>query len=142
MGRSQPAGNSLKYLPSRLCESPSLLLQASLAPSTRAHYERARGKLVTFFQSLGTYPSLTLPVAMILLFAAHLHAGTAAPATIVCNVSALAYFHKINGLPGPTNNFIVIKLLAGARNLGSVPCHTTLPLSSDAGSPKCFRINL
>ena len=133
MGRSQPAGNSLQYLPSGLGESLSRLLEASLVPSTRAHYQRAWGKLVTFFQSLGMYPSLPIPVAMILLFVAHLHAGGAAPATIVSNVSALAYFHKINGLPDPTSNFIVVKLLAGARNLGSVPdvrLPVTLPILS------------
>ena len=127
MGRSQPAGNSLQYLPSGLV---SRLLEAS---STRAHYQRALGKLVTFFQSLGMYPSLPIPVAMILLFEAHLHAGGAAPATIVSNVSAIAYFHKINGLPDPTSNFIVVKLLAGARNLGSVPdvrLPVTLPILS------------
>ena len=150
MGRSQPAGNSLQYLPGGPGESLSRLLEASLAPSTRAHYQRAWGKLVTFFKSLGMYmyPSLPIPVAMILLFVAHLHAGGAAPATIVSNVSALAYFRKINGLPDPTSNFIVVKLLAGARNLGSVPdvrlpaCHTTHPFSPGAGSPHCFRINL
>ena len=133
MGRSQPAGNSLQYLPSGLGESLSRLLEASLAPSTRAHYQRAWGKLVTFFQSLGMYPSLPIPVAMILLFVAHLHASGAAPATIVSNVSALAYFHKINGLPDPTSNFIVVKLLAGARNIGSVPdvrVPVTLPILS------------
>ena len=79
------------------------------------------------------YPALPISVAMILLFVAHLHAGGAAPTTIVFNVLALAYFHKINGLPDPTNNFIVVNLLAGTRNLGSVPdvrLPVTLPILS------------
>ncbi|KAI0232279.1 hypothetical protein LSAT2_017392 [Lamellibrachia satsuma] len=46
MGRGQPAGNSLQYLPSGLGESLSRLLEASLAPSTRAHYQRAWGNTV------------------------------------------------------------------------------------------------
>ncbi len=109
----------------------SILLQASLAPNTRAQYERAWGKLVVFCYSLGESTSLPLPVAMILLFVAHLHAGGSAPATIISTVSAISYFHKINSLPDPTANFIVGKLLAGARNLGSVPdvrLPVTLPI--------------
>ena len=118
--RSSPARNSLQYLRSGLGESLSLLLQASLPPSTLDHYQRAWGKLVTFLQSLGTYLSLPIPVAMIRLFVAHRHPGGAATTIIVSNVSALTYFHKINDLPDPTNNVIVVKLLAGARNLGYV----------------------
>ena len=109
----------------------SILLQAALAPNTRAQYERAWGKLVVFCYSLGESTSLPLPVAMILLFVAHLHAGGSAPATIISTASAISYFHKINSLPDPTANFIVVKLLAGARNLGSVPdvrLPVTLPI--------------
>ena len=99
----------------------------------RACYKWVWGKLVTFFQSLGMYPSMPIPVAMILLFVAHLHASGSATATIVSNVSVVAYFHKINGFLDPTTNFIVVKLLAGARNLGSVPddcLPVTLPILS------------
>ena len=32
----------------------------------------------------------------------------------------MAYFHKVNGFPDTTSNYIVGRLLAGARNLGSV----------------------
>ena len=35
-------------------------------------------------------------------------------------ISAVAYFHKVNRFPDHTNNYIVGRLLAGARNLGSV----------------------
>ena len=51
---------------------------------------------------------------------AHLHAIDSAPASIVSIISAVTYFHKNSGFPDPTNNYIVGRLLAGARNLGSV----------------------
>ena len=52
---------------------------------------------------------------MILLFIAHLFALGLAPSSIVSTVSAVAYFHKVNGFPDPSNAFIVNKLLARAR---------------------------
>jgi len=76
--------------------------------------------VIVFFQGIGAVPCLPIPVAMILLFVAHLHASGSAPASIVSIICAVGYFHKINGFPDPTNNYIVGRLLAGARNLGSV----------------------
>ena len=96
-------------------------MQASLSPSTRAHYERAWKKLVVFQNTLGLASQLPVSVSMLLLFIANLHANGAAPASFVSTVSAVAYFHKINGFPDPSHCFLVAKVLAGARNLGAVP---------------------
>ena len=41
--------------------------------------------------------------------------------SIMSTVSAVSYFHKVNGFPDPSNAFLVTKLLAGARNVGAVP---------------------
>ena len=74
---------------------------------------------------------LPVPTSMLLLFVAHLHASKLAPASIVSTVSAVGYFHKINGFTDPAASFLVTKLLAGARNLGSVPdvrLPVTLPM--------------
>ena len=68
---------------------------------------------------------------MLLLFIAHLHASKLAPASIISMVSAVGYFHKINGFTDPATSFLVTKLLAGARNLGAVPdvrLPVTLPM--------------
>ena len=62
-----------------------------------------------------------------------MYVSGSAPASIVSTVSAVAYFHKINGFHYPTNCFMVSKLLAGARNLGTVPdirLPVTLPVLS------------
>ncbi|KAI0224092.1 hypothetical protein LSAT2_024887 [Lamellibrachia satsuma] len=50
LGEGQPGGSTLQCVPDRLKESLDKLLQASLAPSSRAHYERAWKKLVTSAQ--------------------------------------------------------------------------------------------
>ncbi|RLJ22740.1 hypothetical protein DJ031_00315 [bacterium endosymbiont of Escarpia laminata] len=96
-------------------------MEASLAPSSRLHYERAWKKLVAFHESLFLTTCMPVSMPMMLLFIAHLHATGSAPASIVSTVSAIAYFHKINGFADPSNCFLVAKLLAGARNLGAVP---------------------
>ena len=71
--------------------------------------------------SLGLPTCLPISVPMMLLFIAHLPASGSAPASIVSTVSAVAYFHKINGFHDQSNCFMVAKLLAGARNLGTFP---------------------
>ena len=96
-------------------------MQASLSQSTREHYERAWKKLVLLCASLGLLAYLPVSLPMILLFIAHLYNSGAAPASIVSIVSAVGYFHNINGHCDPSSSFIVAKVLAGARNLGAVP---------------------
>ena len=64
---------------------------------------------------------MSASVAIMLLFIAHLHAGGNTPSSIVSNVPAIAYFHKVDGFADPSKCFIVVKVLAGARNIGSVP---------------------
>ena len=88
MGRGQHEGDPLLCIPGGLGESLSVLLQASLAPSTRAHYERAWRTVILFFQGFGAVPCLPIPVAMILLFMAHVHANGSAPASSLHNFSS------------------------------------------------------
>ena len=83
--------------------------------------------------SLGLPTRLPVSVPLMLLFIAHLSASGSAQASIVSTVSAVAYFQKINGFHDPSNCFMVSKLLAGARNLGTVPdvrLPVTLPVLS------------
>ena len=87
-------------------------MQASLSQSTREHYERAWKKLVLFCASLWLLACLPVSLPMILLFIAHLYNSGAAPASIVSIISAVGYFHKINGHCDPSSSFIVAKVLA------------------------------
>ena len=117
LSRWQPSGGALPGIPSQLRDSLNQLLHASIAPSSRAHYGRAWHKFVVFTMSLRLPTQLPASVTTMLLFIAHLHAGGNAPSSVVSIVSAIAYFHKAN----PSKCFIVAKVLAGARNIGSVP---------------------
>ena len=113
---------------SRLEQSVDTLLHASLAPSSRAHYQRAWNKLVDFFKTVGTPLQFPVSVTFMLLFIAHLHGLGFAPQSISSIISALAYFHKVNGFCDPSNNFIVAKALSGARNLRH-SCDVRLPIT-------------
>ena len=83
-------------------------------------YERSWSKLVRFFQPLGCVPTLPVSVAMMLLFVAHLHNAGYAPSSIISTISAISYFHKVNGLHDTARNFIVSRLLLGAQKLGTM----------------------
>ena len=61
-----------------------------------------------------------MSVAMIMGFIAYLHNAAYAPTSIISNISAISFFHKINGFRDPSRNVIVAKLLTGAHNLRSV----------------------
>lgn len=97
-----------------------MLLQASLAPSTRLQYERAWAKLVGFLHSLALVPVLPVPIYIMMFFIAHLHNAGLAPASIISYVSAISYFHRINGYQDPAKSFIISRLLIGAQNLRTV----------------------
>ena len=147
LGEGQPGGSTLQCVHGRLRESLDKLLQASLPPSSRAHYERTWKKLVNFHVSLGLPTRLPFLVPMVLLFIAHLYANGSAPASIVSTVSAVACFHKINGFHDPSNCFMVSKLLAGARNLGTIPdvrLPVTCPVLSRLGMlyPPCLHLGI
>ena len=119
LGESQPSGSAAMCVPNQIRNSLNVL-HASIAPSSRAHYERAWRQFVFLHDSLGVTLQLPASVSMILLFIAHLHAHGSAPASITSISSAVAYFHNINVFSDPTNCFIVARVLAGACGLGSV----------------------
>ena len=117
VGRPNSNSSTAPPLACRLEQSVETLLQASLTPASRAHYGRAWNKLVGFHTCIGLQLALPVSVTTILLFVAHLHEQGLAATSITSTLSAISYFHKINSHSDPCNNFIVAKLLAGARNL-------------------------
>ena len=54
---------------------------------------------------------------IIATFVAHLTSCKFAPSTIISNVSAVSFVHKISGWSDPANTFLIKKLLTGAKNL-------------------------
>ena len=101
-------------------------MQASLASSTKAQYERAWSKLVGFFQSLGTFPMLPISVAMMMVFIAYMHNKGYAPSSMISTVSAISYFRTLNGFPDPAKNCIISKLLTGTQLISALPDVITL----------------
>ena len=82
-------------------------------------------------QSIDIVPDLPVAIPLIMGFIAHLHNTGLAPASIISTISAIAYFHKLNGYQDPSKNFIVSKMLTGAKNLcyvSDVRLPVTLPI--------------
>ena len=57
---------------------------------------------------------------MMMGFIACMHNKGYAPPAMISMVSAISYFHKLNGFPDPAKHFIIAKLLTEAQNLGTV----------------------
>ncbi len=95
----------------------SQLMEASLAKSTFQMYNRSWKKLQIFAELCGLAVNIPVSTFTIMQFIAYLHGTGYSPAHISSVLSALAYFHKIQGLPDPTKHFAIQKLVAGARNL-------------------------
>lgn len=93
---------------------------ASLAPSSHRAYDKIWENLCTFCTSvLQTSVSLPLSYATVALYVAHLHEKGLSASTITSHLSAIAYFHNINGYDtnDPTKVFVVRKAVAGAARL-------------------------
>ena len=107
------------------------LIKAALAPSSRDVYRRSVQRLKAFMAL--RYPGqrwLPLSGAYLAQFISHLFAQQYAPTTITTTVAAIAYAHKILGLPDPTNCFYIKKLLKGAQKLkGSVDIRRPIDVS-------------
>ncbi len=107
------------------------LLNNSLAKGTRAAYIKGIEEFQKFrnIRSQGyVWPALSQHVAD---YIAHLSLLDYAASTINVKVSAIAFFHKINGWDDPTDNFLVKKLREGCRRENKVEdtrCPITLPI--------------
>ena len=94
------------------------IIKQALAPSSKTVYSRAWKH---FSQCMNTlqipfkgYDDLPLSVENIMLYIGYLHKKGYAPSTIITNISAISYVHKICDVPDPTQKFFIQKLLCGA----------------------------
>lgn len=93
------------------------LIHNSLAPSTHRTYQTALKKFQSFFkahfnQSIVTWP---IPSSVLLNFIAYLSIQQHAPSTVQLYISAIAFYHKLQGFKDPTNNFLITKALQGLK---------------------------
>ena len=92
-------------------------MDASLAPATRDAYQRTQEQLALLLrrpEGRQFFPVSVLELADFIGF--RFEAGCSA-STIATAMSAIAYGHRIRGLPDPTVDFDIKQLLAGARRL-------------------------
>ena len=90
------------------------MIQCAISKNTQLVYQRGFQAFKEFLSSCGQAgpPANTNQVTM---FVGHMSLAGYAPSTIETYVSAIKYYHKINGWPDPTNAFIMTKLLEGSR---------------------------
>ncbi|WAR01576.1 LOW QUALITY PROTEIN: DPOL-like protein, partial [Mya arenaria] len=110
------------------------LLEASLAPSTRAVYSKSWTKFKDFHANFASHqPVLPLSVDLITSFVAHLFKQGLSPSTINSNLSVISYFHSHSGFPDPCANTQVRRMTLGCRKLKQhvdtrLPLHTHITL--------------
>ena len=96
----------------------SPVLKAALSDSTNSMYNSSiqqYAKFVEFLQlPIPIFPAD--PGILVLFISKQLSQGLS-PATITSKMSALSYYHKINGMPDPTQQYIVKSMLTGARKI-------------------------
>ena len=97
---------------------PATVIGASLAPATQTAYQRIHEQLACFLRANG---SSLFPVSVgdLVDFIAFRFESGCSAATLATAMSAIAYGHRLRGLPDPTVDFYVKQLLAGARRLRS-----------------------
>ncbi len=94
------------------------LLENSISNSTQLAYDRSLQALYRFAATeLRLDLTLPIPSSIIIAFIAHLFASGNAASTIATHLSALAFIHKIRGLPDPTDSFVIRKMIRGAEHL-------------------------
>lgn len=96
------------------------LLSASLAPATRRVYRKHLQRFNDFVQTYFVeheWPQGPVNSTVLAKFIAHLSSKGYSPSTILSNVSAVSFVHKINDWSDPACSFFIKKLLLGARKL-------------------------
>lgn len=91
------------------------LLNSALSPSTRLSYANTWQNFENFLSSFNYSSNLPIDEHMIGIYITHLWRSNLKPSTIRTYMSAISYFHKINGKNDPTNSYFVKQILKGAN---------------------------
>lgn len=105
------------------------LIGASYASSTLLNYQRAWSRFQDTREALGR--SLALPATRdeVLLHVAHLKLRGLGAATIRASLSAIGWKHKVEGLPDPTKDYLVSRILTGVSRVKANPPKQVRPIS-------------
>ncbi|CAH1789773.1 unnamed protein product [Owenia fusiformis] len=116
---------------SQLRDRIDVLMNKSLAPSTKTTYIRAWKKYIDFHKRVTAKTrSKVFPVTSTRLssFIAHLSLENYASATITTMVSAISYYHKMCNKTDPADSFLIRKILKGLLK-ASPSLDSRLPIS-------------
>ena len=91
------------------------LLRASLAPNTQVTYDRCIESFSRFLRCQNFSNSWPVSSRTVMAYIAYMSLQNSAPATISIHISAIAYAHKVNGWPDPTDCFVVKKMKEGYK---------------------------
>jgi hypothetical protein len=95
-------------------------MDAALAPNTKKVYKQAiscfRGYMKTYYKVCCISK---VSLGQVICFVAYLFRVGKAPGSITTYLAALSYYFRISNTPDLTNNFLIKKMLSGAKRLAS-----------------------
>ena len=91
------------------------LLRCAKAPKTTKTYEGALNCFEKFRVKHGISDQFPITTSNVSLFIAYLSVQGYAASTTATYISAIGYYHKVNGYYDPTENFIIRQMLEGFR---------------------------
>ena len=108
------------------------ILVGSLSKNSQESYSRSIRSVYAYLKTVITSESVLFPTSAVMLIKYIEHAVNAglSSATIITQLSAISFLHKLVEVPDPTKTFVIKKMLVGAQNL-SRSADTRLPFQSD-----------
>ena len=94
------------------------LLRSAKAPKTTRTYEGAMKCFEEFRLMHGIDDQFPIASSNISLFIAFLSIRGYAASTVATYISAIGYYHKVNGFIDPTDNFVIREMIEGFRRKG------------------------
>ena len=96
------------------------ILKSSLASSTRKAYKEHLDRFNVFMKCYfkrHVWSEGPVNCNITTTFIAYLSTSKYSASTIISNISAIAFIHKLNGWADPCDTFVVKKMLTGAKNV-------------------------
>lgn len=103
-------------------------LETSLSLSARKQYKASWNKFANFIKNKLRAKSMPCSKYNLALYVTHLAGQRLKTSSIRSNLSAIAFFHKVNGHKDPTKSFLISKLLLSYTKRDS-PQRTRQPLT-------------
>ena len=93
------------------------LIQSSLSENTVSAYRTALNHFNSFRAAYNLHNTWPIPIQQLVLYISYCFEKEYAPSSIKLYISGISFAHRLNGLPNPSENFIIKKMLEGCRRL-------------------------